>query len=101
MFEMKIWIKIVPDKRNEFEQAINFMLEKQYFKSINFQCEMYQKLENKSDYCYSEKWNSREQFENHTSSNEFRALLGAIKVLGEIIESKLIYFEKEEIINFN
>ena len=77
------------------------MLERQYFKSIDLRCDMLQPIKDKLKYCYSESWNSKEQFENHKNSEEFRALLGKMKVLGEINESKLIYFEKEEQIIFN
>ena len=101
MFEMKIWVKIDPNKQVEFEQAIESLLEKEYFKSIDSNCELLQPIKEKLKYCYSEKWNSKEQFEIHKHSDQFHTLLGAMKVLGEIYDSKIIYLEKEENFQFS
>ena len=101
MFEMKIWVKIDPNKQLEFEQAINSLIDRTYFKSIDCSCDLVQPIKDRLKYCYSEKWHSKEAFELHKVSSDFRALLGAMKVLGEIIASKLLYYDKEENIMFN
>ena len=99
MFEMKIWVKIDPNKQAEFEQAIQALLDIDYFHAINSSFDLLQPIRDKLRYCYSESWNSMEAFENHKNSDQFRAFLGAMKVLGDIYDSKLVYFAKEEPLN--
>lgn len=96
MFELKIKVKIDSNKQVEFEQTLQRMFDESYFKSIDFKCELVQVLRDKTNYFYTETWKSETKFNQHKNTDKFRALLGAMKVLGEIIDARIIYSNKEE-----
>lgn len=96
MFSLKIIVYVPSYKQIEFENAI-----KELVNSITPDKSILNKgitkdLNKDHVYCYEEEWNSREKMERHFQTDEFQTIIGAMKVLGEIIDARIIYSNKEE-----
>ncbi len=50
-------------------------------------------------YYFEEIWKSKKKMEEHFQSEIFQTIIGAMRVLGEIISAKIITSENEEEIN--
>lgn len=96
MIVVRILVEVLSHKRQEFEQAAQWLIESHPKEEGNILKSIYQDLYKPNSYYYLEEWDSREHFEAHFQSGNFRALLGGMKVLGEIIEAKLISGAREE-----
>ena len=46
-------------------------------------------------FLWTERWQSYERLEQYFGSNTFRMMLGAIKVLGRLVDQKVCRFEEE------
>ena len=96
MIVVKIRVEVLPDKRQEFEQAACWLIDSQSREEGNILKSIYQDLCTPNTYYYLEEWDSRKNLKAHFQSDNFRALLGGMKVLGEITEAKVISGAREE-----
>jgi quinol monooxygenase YgiN len=96
MIVVKIRVEVLPDKKQEFEQAAQWLIESQPKEEGNILKAIYQDLCKPNSYYYLEEWNSRKSFKAHFQSDGLRALLGGMKVLGKITEAKIISGAREE-----
>ena len=96
MIILKICGEISPGKRHEFEQAVLAMLRTMLpVKEMPLR-KLYQELGYQNRFCYLEEWASREKLEAHIQTDSFKALLGAMQVLGDITEAKIISSVRSE-----
>jgi quinol monooxygenase YgiN len=93
---LKIQVEILPHKQYEFEQAIQGILQTQPKKTDNTFGKIYKDFFNPNLFCYVEEWDSNEKLQFHLESDDFHALLGCMKVLGEIMEARIINITEEE-----
>lgn len=96
MISLKIIVDVLSYKQLEFESAITKLIN-----SITPNENMLNKgitkdLNKDHVYCYEEEWNSKEKMEEHFQSEKFQTIIGAMKVLGEIIDANVIYADKKE-----
>jgi len=96
MIVVKIRVEVLPDKKQEFEQAARWLIDSQPKEEGNILKSIYQDLCNPNTFYYLEEWDSRKNLKAHFQSDKFRALLGGMKVLGEIVEAKIISGAREE-----
>ena len=89
-------MEVLPDKRQEFEQAAQWLIESQPKEKGNSLKSIYQDLCKPNTFYYLEEWDSRKNLQAHIQTDNFRALLGGMKVLGEITEAKIISGAREE-----
>ena len=82
-------VQILDEKNKEFIQSVNELL-KSIYSSQNIKSGIYQDVVDNTRYRYWEEWHSLEKMQNHLKSDNFRALLGGMKVLGKISEAKSI-----------
>lgn len=92
MIYLNIKVKIFQEKKVEFEDAITAMLTHLSFSK----CHVSHDIVETSFYTCQHEFKNKIELEGFLSTNEYHAFIGAMKVLGEIIESKLIYPNKEE-----
>ena len=93
---LKICGEISPGKRHEFEQAVQTMLKSTLPAKQMPVGTLYQELGQHNRFCYLEEWSSRERLEAYLQTDSFKALLGAMLVLGEITEAKIIALGRTE-----
>ena len=99
MINLKIIVKIDSSKQSEFEQAMREMLISEESGYNNHPAEISRDLHEPNLYIFQQEWPSKKSMEKHFSSDEFHSLLGAMKVLGEIVDTRILYSEKEEKLN--
>ena len=99
MILVKICVEVLPQKRKEFEQAAQWLVKSEGGEKGNLLKTIYQELGNPNAFYYLEEWDTREHFEVHFHSDSFRALIGGMKVLGEITGAKIIFGAYEENLN--
>ena len=90
MVVIKVSAEIVPQKRQEFLQVIEAMIVKAHEYGEEFSRTIYEEIGRQNIFCYLEEWTSREALEAHLKTDRFQALIGAMEVLGQIQDFKII-----------
>ena len=90
MLILKVCADIFPDKRQEFLQAIEAMLGRSQAHGEWISRTLYEQRGRHNAFCYLEEWTSREPMEAHFKTDRFQALVGAMELLGEIQDFKII-----------
>jgi len=104
MFTLKITVNVSHYKKLEFENALNELISKVKISSYNISNGIKKNLTDDTIYYFEEVWNSRHKMEEHFNSEIFQTIIGAMRVLGEIISAKIITSKNEEetnLINLN
>lgn len=86
MVLLKIAVEIKPQKRTEFLQAMQSLVLAAPPEPGCLERVVYQRLDDENAYCCLEVWDSREKMTAHLRTDRFKALLGAVQVLGEMKE---------------
>jgi quinol monooxygenase YgiN len=90
MVLLKILTTIQSDKMIEFEQAVNHILDSKEFNQSNLHRSVYREWQTENQLLYVEEWNTMSLLKKHLSSDLFKSLFGAMKVLGEVSSAKII-----------
>ena len=96
MFSLKIIVDVHPYKQLEFENAITELINSITPDKNILNKGITRNLNNDHIYFYEEEWNSREKMEKHFQSEKFQTIIGAMKVLGEIIDANIVCTDKKE-----
>jgi len=96
MFSLKIIVDVPSYKQLEFENAITLLIDSITPNENIIKKGITKDLNKNHVYCFEEDWHSREKMEEHFKSEEFQTIIGAMKVLGEIIDANIIYADKKE-----
>jgi len=99
MFTLKIIVNVTPYKKLEFENALTELISKIKVNTNNFSNGVKKDLTDDTLYYFEESWKSKKKMEEHFQSELFQTIIGAMRVLGEIISAKIITSENEEEIN--
>lgn len=86
MFLLKIVVAIKPQKRTEFLQTMNSLILTAPPEEGCTKRAVYQRHNDENAYCYVQTWDAKEKLEAHVRTDRFKALLGAMQVLGEVKE---------------
>jgi quinol monooxygenase YgiN len=86
MNRVNIKMKVLPEKRKEFMQTINLLLDPIRAESGCHSCEFCQSATDENELCLLESWDSQESFEGHRNSSVFKVLQGAMTLLKEPVE---------------
>ena len=94
MIIMTVLVKVKPEKREEFLQAIRSLhTEREREKGLN-KSTLYQEMDDPAEFRFIEEWNNQEDLEAYLSEEKFRVLLGALKVL--CVKSEIRYSQQTE-----
>lgn len=86
MVLLKIVVVIKPQKRTEFLQAMQSLILAAPPESGCIERAVYQRIDDENAYCCLQVWESQEKMAAHIGTDRFKALLGAVQVLGEMKE---------------
>jgi quinol monooxygenase YgiN len=86
---LELRIRIRPDKRTEFLQMREMLQRKTQPEGCVDQ-KIYEEVDGSNRFLWSERWRSRDPLEEYMKSEDFRMLLGAIEVLGELEDQRTI-----------
>ena len=101
MILLQICTEIKPHKRREFEHAASMMMQWQEQTDACVSAALSQRLDKENIYNYMEEWQNRTALDQHMVSDDFRALLGAMKVLGEIRDARIVTTDDVEPLKLN
>ena len=90
MVILKISTTIHVDKMVEFEQAVDNILQSDKTSRESVYRGMYRDWQNDNALMYLEEWKTNEELQKHISSDLFKSLLGAMKVLGDVTSADII-----------
>ena len=90
MVILKISTTIHVDKMVEFEQAVDNILQSDKTSRESVYRGMYRDWQNDNALMYLEEWKTNEELQKHISSDLFKSLLGAMKVLGDVTSAEII-----------
>jgi len=94
MVGLEIQVLLPKEKRHEFLQAFELLSTKQCRNSACIGQSLYEDIGEGSHFLWIERWNGLEALEDYLKSDQFRSILGAIKVLGELKNLHLVEFRK-------
>ena len=94
MIILKIESKIKVNKIKEFEQAIEEFEIAQNLVTPGYRRNLFRNWKDSGDVLYTEEWQSEVKFKLHLQTNSFKALLGAMKLLGEIQTAQVVTSSK-------
>jgi quinol monooxygenase YgiN len=90
MVILKIATTIHVDKMVEFEQAVDYILQSDKTSRESIYRGMYRDWQRNNALMYLEEWKTNEELQKHISSDLFKSLLGAMKVLGDVTSAEII-----------
>ncbi len=93
MVGLEIQVLLDKEKRKEFLQAFDFLSKPP---DKNHACvgkTLYENVGEDGRFIWVERWKDLKALKNYLSSDHYRSLLGAIEVLGELVETQLVEFK--------
>ena len=90
MVGIEISIEVRPDKRAEFLQAVETLRPLGEEGKHCHSQEIYEDHEQRNRFLWVERWQNDDLLETRLCSDRFRALLGAVKVLGTVGNMQLV-----------
>lgn len=90
MLLLRICVRIASHKRREFELATRDFLQSEGSLKGRISQSFSSDMQEDGIFWYTESWEDQSAMESHLGSTGFRALLGAMKVLGEVREAQVI-----------
>ncbi len=88
MITMTIVAKLKPQKREEFLQAMRSLSVDPGKHQGLKRSILYQEMDDQDGFSLSYEWDTQEDLDSYADTEEFRIMLGALKVLGERSEIK-------------
>ena len=76
--------------RAELKQTLENLCEAQVAGGSCVECAVHEDLRRPNGFLWLQWWNSERELEDHLSSVEYRTLLGAIKVLGTLVSTRVV-----------
>jgi quinol monooxygenase YgiN len=89
MFGLELRIRIKPDKRTEFLQ-MREMLRGKVRREGCVDQKIYEEVDGSNRFLWSERWREKAPLEEYMKSEDFRMLLGAVEVLGELEDQRTV-----------
>ena len=90
MVGLQIMVTIQSGNRQEFLQAIDMLCSRQAKHSDGADDYIFEAVDTPNKFFYLKQWTDRRLLESFLKSNRFRALLGAIQVLGNLTSIQLV-----------
>ena len=85
-----ICVRIPAHKKREFELAMSDLIDSEQTVQGRLSRSISRDMQDEGVFWYTESWEDHSAMELHLASTDFHALLGAMKVLGEIREAQVI-----------
>jgi quinol monooxygenase YgiN len=92
MIGIEIVSRIDPDKRFEFLQAFDLLAHQEDREASCVLRALFEEVKDPNRFLWVEHWTSVEELEGYLQTQHFRSLVGAICVLGSMVEVRMIEF---------
>lgn len=91
MVGLELRISIKPDKRTEFLQ-MREMLQRKVQPEGCVDQRIYEEVDGSNRFLWSERWIEKDPLDEYMKSEDFRMLLGAVEILGELEDMRTVVF---------
>ena len=95
MVGIEMLVKIYPEKRVEFLQAFDMLTELDQLGDRRIDLELFEQIKEPNTFLWFEHWDNDESLTRYYQENKFKAVMGAIDIMGVLIK-KRTFFIKEE-----
>ena len=95
MIALEVMFKIYPEKRSEFLLAIDMVRKTGHPEENRSGMELFELVRESNTFLWLEHWEDTEFLNNYCTQNKFRALMGAIDVLGKLIHKRTLLITEE------
>jgi quinol monooxygenase YgiN len=95
MVGLEIQVKIQPEKRYEFLQALETLTQTNRKTRDCIEQTLFEKSNEANAFLWVEDWKNSESLESYRQTEKFRSLLGAIDVLGSLVKIRTFTFIEE------
>ncbi len=96
MIGLEIVVKIHPEKRAEFLQAFEMLQTVDQPLGRRLDLELFERLNEANTFLWLEHWDNQKSITVYYNENKFRAMMGAIDVLGELVHKRTFSVEEEK-----
>ncbi|NQT69067.1 MAG: antibiotic biosynthesis monooxygenase [Desulfobacteraceae bacterium] len=93
MVGLEIRVLLEKEKRKEFLQAFDLLSKPPEKDDACVAKNLYENVAEDGRFIWVERWKDLKTLNNYMSSDHYRSLLGAIEVLGELVEMQLFEFK--------
>ena len=93
MVGLQIIVTIQSGNRQEFLQAIEMLFSQQASHKDRAKDYVFEAVDTPNQFFYLKQWTNRRLLDNYLKTDRFRALLGAIQVLGKLETIQLVELE--------
>lgn len=90
MLGIEIRIHIKPEKRDEFLQAVESLQRPGGAGDSTSEARVYEERGHRNRFLWVEHWQDRQELSSRLESAKFRALLGAVRVLGTVSDVQVV-----------
>lgn len=95
MISIELLITIQADKRTEFLQAFDMIKSGKLKVGGRLDLELFERVNEANTFLWREHWDTPDSLEEYFQGNQFRAMMGAINILGKLVHKKLFSYEGE------
>lgn len=95
MIGLEIMVRIYPQKRTEFLQVFDMSQGFDFSYDKRVSMHLFERVNEANTFLWREEWENNESLMLYCKENRFRATMGAIGILGELIHHKHFLFEEE------
>ena len=96
MVGLEILVRINPDKRAEFLQAFDLLTELDQQGDRRIDLELFEQVQEPNTFLWIEHWINDESLTSYYENNKYRALMGAIEILGQLIHKRSFSIKEEK-----
>ena len=90
MVGLEILVSIQSGQRQEFLQTIDMFRSQQVKNRARIGCTIFETVDTPNQFLWVEKWTDQTLLDDYMKTGRFKALLGAIEVLGELNSIELV-----------
>ncbi len=95
MVGLETLFKIYPEKRVEFLLAFDMMKTGERLEKNRVDLELFELVRESNTFLWREHWDTAESLTRYCSENKYRALMGAIEILGNLIHKRTLSITEE------
>ena len=93
MTGFEILIKIHPEKRAEFLLAYEMLKSKDQQDNDRLELKLFEQVIEPNTFLWFERWTSDESLSRYTADNRYRAMMGAIDALGQLVYNRKVFIQ--------
>lgn len=93
MIGHEILVRIHPEKRTEFLQAFDMLKTDDQLTDSRLEMELYEQVNESNAFLWLEHWDNDEALTRYYEENRYRAMMGAIEILGQLVHIRTFSIE--------